>query len=166
MTWLVLVGVVVQAVTSLVAIGSLTWAILQGRSARSMERSRIVADTLHRFSTDEGAQSAYRLIDYGRFKYDPGLFHGSTEEYNLDKLLRLFANVAYHVERGLVDIREVEILAYYAKRVAGNAEVRKYLAFVEQLAGNEAPSHPFMVYLAMVKRLNGRELPALTSGQP
>ena len=80
---------------------------------------------------DTDIQAAYYAIQYSDFRYDSA-FHRSEHERQVDKLLRHFANLALSWQAGLLTTEDVRPIQYYVLRVMRDAEVQKYLAFIER----------------------------------
>lgn len=80
-------------------------------------RSKIISDTLQAFMGDATIQNAFYKVEYGEFKYSTTSFHRSEEEKEIDKLLRLFSNLAMMWKNGLLTLIDIYPIQYYVVSV-------------------------------------------------
>jgi len=96
---------------------------------------------------------AFYSIEYSQFRYDAD-FHKSTQERQIDKLLRHFANLALAWQAGLLSITDVRPVQYYVLRVMRNPEIGRYLEFIEYWAKQASfGEHPYTVLIKLSKEL-------------
>ena len=157
--WLQLTLLVVPGVSAIFAATGLFLNFYQVRRTNAQARSALVAGCLKGFIDDDAIQRAFYLIEYSEFHYDKG-FHGSDTERDVDKLLRHFANLALSWQSGLLSLEDIRPMQYYLMRVMGNAEIGKYMKFMESWTGNLAVgTHPYAVLEQLCIKL--KEVPAM-----
>jgi hypothetical protein len=145
--------VVTAAVSAVVATTALFFNAWTQRRANIQARAKMVTDALDTFSKDADMQQAFYEIEWGEFCYDPKTFDHSALEKRIDKLLRLFANVARLHVLGVLMRADLNYISYYLVRIVRNAEVQKYLRFVDELARSEGVSHPYGDLLSVAVQL-------------
>ena len=120
-----------------------------------IRRAKFVFDFLQTFMNDDRMQSAFYKIEYGQFKYRVG-FHNSDEEFEIDKLLRHFSNLALAWEKGVVNFTDIYPVQYFILRTVKNPEIKKYLAFIEKdwVPDSGTDSHPFISLGNLVKKID------------
>ena len=144
-SWLQIALVVVPSLSAIFAAGALILNIAQSRRTNSQARATLVAACLKDFADDEDIQRAFYAIEYAEFKYDES-FHRSQQERQIDKLLRHFANLALSWKGGLLTTKDVKPVQYYILRVMKNAEIIKYMEFMNGWSKSAVNGqHPYAV---------------------
>lgn len=115
--------------TLLAAIGLLltAWQISRSVKERRIERVDRVRQEV--FGNTE-VQEIYYLLEYGAFEYTDG-FHGSVHERQLDRLLCLFDTLAKQVDKGLLTLDDLDLLAYEYMVIYQDDNVKAYLEFLD-----------------------------------
>lgn len=127
--------------------------VQQSRRTNAQARAALVSACLKGFAEDEDIQKAFYAIGYSEFKYDSS-FHKSTQEHEIDKLLRHFANLALAWQVGLLSTEDVRPVQYYVLRVVREPEIQKYLAFIEEWSKQTSlGQHPYAVLVEMSRVL-------------
>jgi len=122
----------------------------------TLGRAKIVSEYLHTFMDDDMMHRAFYKIEYSQFKYDSG-FHTSDEEREIDKLLRHFSNLALMWEHGLLNLKDIYPVQYFIIRIANDANIRKYLLFINSWADTAGTgSHPYSSLSALSSSLTKR----------
>lgn len=103
----------------------------QAKRTGRVTRATLVAAALKDFMTDADVQKAFYLIEYRKFKYGKD-FHDSEVEQQIDKLLRLLANLAILWQTHVLSLKDLEPMQYYLVRVIGDADVQMYLKFMSE----------------------------------
>src|SRR6185312_11197240 len=117
-----LVLVIVPAVTALSATAALLLNYYQSRRNDVHARASMVANCLKDFAGDPDIQRAFYAIEYGEFSFKDD-FLKSDRERDVDKLLRLFANLALSWKGKLLTIGDIRPIQYYVLRVMTNPEI-------------------------------------------
>lgn len=149
----------IQVVATLLAAAGLFYTARAFRLDVRQRRLEVLSRHWSEFWESDELPDIYYRLEYGRFRYDPESFHGSEDERQLDHLLGLFQHIALQHRAGLVTTSDLEVVAYHSQRVFGNREVKKYLAFLADWAGqNGLNKHPFSyaesLNILIVKRFN------------
>jgi len=139
----------VPAISATLAAAGLLLNVRQSCRTNAQARSILVAESLRGFADDSDIQAAFYAIEYSDFRYDES-FHKSTQERQLDKLLRHFANIALSWQAGLLTTEDVRPLQYYLLRIMRDPEVQKYLSFIEQWSSRAGlGEHPYSVLVRL-----------------
>ena len=104
----------------------------QTKLNNQIRRATIVSEWLQTFMKDEAMQMAFYKIEYDKFKYIASEFHDSDEEFEIDKLLRHFSNIAVLWENGLLSLSDIEPIKYFIKRAVKNPEIIEYCKFLDE----------------------------------
>ena len=127
----------------------------QTRRTNQQTRATMIVNGLKDFIDDAEGQEAFYAIEYGRFAYDES-FHGSEIERRVDKLLRLFSNIALLWDARLLSTKDVAPFSYYFLRVHRNDEVKKYLAFMADWTRTmQVSHHPYASFSRLCRALDG-----------
>jgi hypothetical protein len=126
------------------------------QSCRTNKQTRvaIVARCLASFTDDEDMQAIYYKIEYSKFCYISRIFHGSTEEKQLDKLLMHFSTAALAWRAKLLRNEDIKPLQYIICRILHDPGVDEYLYFVLGLSSEaNLGEHPYSALSKMGKFL-------------
>lgn len=141
-----MVLVLVPAVALVVNAFAFLLNAFQARRTNRQTRAMLVAEGLKEFMNDREIQKAFYLIEYSKFTYTEN-FHGSNTERSVDKLLRLFSNLALFWRGGLLCPADLAPLTYYFVRVHGNPEIKKYLNFMSSWTKSQGiVDHPYAAF--------------------
>jgi hypothetical protein len=143
--WAQVTLLLIPAVSAVLAACGLFLNVQQSRRTNTQARATLVAESLRGFADDADIQAAFYAIEYSDFVYDAS-FHKSDQERQVDKLLRHFANIAMAWQAGLLTTQDARPIQYYVLRIMRDAEIQKYLAFIEQWSSRAAlGQHPYSV---------------------
>ncbi len=153
------IGDVLTFLGFLAAAAGLVFTAIQIRRGAKTQRAQFLLETTERYFGDTEGRRLYYVIDYGTFKLDfengnPKMVHrsgiakkpfiGSDEERWLDNLLYTLDVIGRIAELGALTRQEARIFAFQAARVFKNADVRSFLAWLDEERkrfGGEVPSH-------------------------
>ncbi len=151
--WAQIALAVVPALGALFAALGLLLNVQQSRRTNAQARAALVATCLTGFAEDEEIQKAFYAIEYSEFRYDRD-FHRSSEEREVDKLLRHFANLALAWQVGLLSTADVRPVQYYVLRITRNPEIKKYLEFIADWSKQEGlGEHPYAMLTKLSEEL-------------
>lgn len=116
-----------------------------------VQRAQFLLDITNRYFSDAEIKNLYYQIEWEKFKFNyETLGHGGKEEQALDNLLYTFDIIGHLVKIGTLNKEDVNIIAYQAARVLNNAEVQKYLVWLDgwyKKVGRLHPAHADARYL-------------------
>ncbi|MCE9501929.1 MAG: hypothetical protein K8R21_15725 [Leptospira sp.] len=113
------------------------------RKRAQQDRQEILFRFWAEFWKAEKPVKLFYEIEYGHFKYTPN-FHLSRDEQALDQLLGHFQFLALQYKTRLLRDEDLEAVAYFSRRIFENAEVQKYLNFLQEWAvQNSIKKHPY-----------------------
>ena len=113
-------------------VASLFFAGIGLRRTARVQRAQFLLNITDRYFTDTDVRRFFYRLNYERFQFDRQTFFESEDERHLDTLLYRFDLIGRMLEIGVVSVKEVEIMAFQASRVFDNAEVKKYLDFLDE----------------------------------
>jgi hypothetical protein len=90
-----------------------------------------VADALLALLRDADVADVFYRLENDDFTYSSE-FRGSKDERSLDRLLTLFDFLAKRRRLGLVQVTDLESVAYHYLVVCQNPEVQSYLRFLDE----------------------------------
>ncbi len=151
--WAQVALAIVPALGALFAAFGLLLNVQQSRKTNAQARAALVAGCLKGFAEDEDIQKAFYAIEYSEFRYDED-FHKSSQERDVDKLLRHFANIALAWQAGLLSTSDVQPIQYYVLRVMSDPEIKKYLSFIARWSQETGlGEHPYAVLTKLSEKL-------------
>lgn len=102
---------------------------------------------------DSDVSEIYYQLEYSEFIYDDH-FHGSRSEKQLDKLLCLFDTLAKQVEMNLLELKDIDLLAYEYLVIYHDKNVKLYLEFLDSWVDIKGLKRPqFEAFRAVGKLL-------------
>lgn len=153
--WVQVALILIPILSFFIAACAFSVNVYQTNLNNRLGRAKIVSDCLHIFMDDKMMHSAFYKIEYGQFEYNND-FHGSTEEREVDKLLRHFSNLALMWEGGLLKLKDIHPLQYFILRSVNDEEVVKYLTFIDEWSNiAKTGGHPYSSLKKLSKKLNG-----------
>ena len=136
------IGAIVAAIGLVLAARSARNAADELRRKNRLTSVTLVADALNVFNADKDMQTMFYKIEYGEFKYHSD-FQNSSEERQLDKLLRHLSAIAHARNNGFVQQADMELLQYCVSRILRNKEVQKYFKWLFPWAKEQGLEHPY-----------------------
>ena len=140
-----------------VAGGALATALGVGVAAHQLRRNArlasvsFVSEALTKFRADADMQAMFYAIEYGKFQFVPGEFHGTDTERQLDKLLGHFSTVALAWKGNVINPADLVIVRYYVLRIMTDTEVRAYVEkfLSEWTETAKVGKHPYTVLVEL-----------------
>ena len=90
---------------------------------------------------DSDVSDIYYQLEYGSFVYDEN-FHGSKTEIQLDKLLCLFDTLAKQVEMKLLNMHDLDLVAYEYLVIYHDKGIQSYLNFLDSWTDTRGLKRP------------------------
>ena len=119
--------IVIKLVTALAIILAAFVAALNLWRSYRLASVNFVSEALTKFRADADMQAMFYAIEYGKFQFVPGEFHGTDIEQQLDKLLGHFSTVALAWKGKVIKTADLVIVRYYVLRITSDPEVRTYM---------------------------------------
>ena len=111
--------------------------------SRSIRQRRIerIDQVRQELFGDPALISIYYRIEYSEFDYSPD-FHGSEDEKNLDQLLSMFDSLAKQVQMKLLNLSDLDLVAYEYLVIYQDSGVREYFKFLDNWFSDRGIRHP------------------------
>lgn len=118
---------------------------VQMRKGWRQKRAEFLITLAREYLLDPDLIELYYLIDYEKFKFDEGMLQTDREK-KLDKLLYIYENIARMYVMDNINKSDIKYFAYRFIRVYQNAEVKKYVAFLNEWYGKKLTVKPFEAF--------------------
>ena len=145
------VKIIINIATALAIILAAVVATLNFWRNYRLASVNFVSEALTKFRADADMQVMFYAIEYGKFQFVPGEFHGTDTEQQLDKLLGHFSTVALAWKGKVIKPADLVIVRYYVLRITTNEDVRAYVEkfLSEWTEAANVGKHPYTVLLEL-----------------
>jgi hypothetical protein len=123
----------------------------QIRRSRLATQSQFLFQIMAWYLDNRNLRDIFYRLDYHQWRFDPATFSGSDDEPAIDHMLFVFELVERLIRSGTLNPTELEIFSFEASRVLHNAEIQKYLDWLDdeyRSVGRPAPAFPLARALA------------------
>ena len=158
---------IIAAVAIALAIATATFAYRQLRIAKvnienvrkqlsetaRTNRARFLFDLLKWYLDDKNLREMFYRLDYGEWTFDARTFPMSDDEPAIDHLLYVYDLIGYYAETGVIEDGELPIIRFEANQVLRNAEMVKYLTWLDSEYASVGVTGPAYAH---ARRLAGR----------
>lgn len=124
----------VAVIALVVAMTGAVVAVLTLLRNSRVQKAQFIANLTKDFFQDSDLRKFFYKIDYEKFRFDStklAEFKGSEDERHLDLLLYQYNMVGRLVRLRVVSQEDVEFLLFEMVQVFNNAEVKKYIAWLD-----------------------------------
>ncbi len=118
---------------------------IQMRKSLVQKRAEFLITLAREYLLDPDLVELYYLIDYEKFRFDESMLE-TDQEKKLDKLLYMYENIARMYVMDNINKNDIKYFAYRFIRVYQNAEVKKYVAFLNGWYGKKLSVMPFEAF--------------------
>ena len=123
-------------VATALTFGALVWQLWESnkqiKKSAIQKRSEYVIDLYSTFVQDRDMIEIYYKIEYSKFIYDNGAFHGSETEKQLDKLLGHFTIIGRLYNLGILTREDMNFVKYEFLVIYQNQNIQAYLSFLDR----------------------------------
>jgi hypothetical protein len=141
----VTMGNVILASLLLLTFVGLVMNYFQMRKGIIQKRAEFLITLARDYLLDPDLIELYYQIDYEKFEFDEGMLQTDREK-KLDKLLYIYENIARMYLMDNINKNDIRYFAYRFIRVYQNAEVKKYVAFLNEWYGKKLSVKPFEAF--------------------
>lgn len=129
------IGDLLTVIALLLTAAALAFTGYQIQQGRLASRHQFLFATMDRYFRDAGTRAFYYRLDHTEqpfsWKFDRVTFLGSADGAHLDYLLQTFALIEQMIAASVLKPSDVKLLGFEALRVIENAEVKKYLEYLD-----------------------------------